>query len=90
MDMDTTAVVPRLTAAQNAARRQAEADRWRMETDGPHPVFAALTAEAIAIVGEYGIVPNTRQARALAWIANDAELETLADVVELIVSGRSK
>ena len=46
-----------------------------------------FAAEAHAIIGEHGIEMTTSQRRTIAWIAND-DMDTLADVVELIVSGR--
>jgi hypothetical protein len=84
---ENTPARDRLRATQERARRQADRDRWRWDKDGPHPVFAALAAEAHAIIGEHGIEMTTSQRRTIAWIAND-DMDTLADVVELIVSGR--
>jgi hypothetical protein len=85
--METSAVATRLAAVHDAAHQHATVNRWRREKDGDHPVFQAVTDEALAILSEFGITPTAEQTSTLAWIAR-GELHTLVHVVEMIVSGR--
>lgn len=88
--MNVTDIVTRLQTVTDAARYKADRAGWHWQGDETHPVFQALTDETVSILAEYGVTPTPRQTRVLARIADDSELETLADIVELIVSGRSK
>lgn len=87
--MNAEQVLERLRSVQERARRQADRDGWRPwpSGHGPHPSFAALHADALAILAEHGVTATERQSRTLAWLSRD-EVETLADVVALIVVGR--
>lgn len=75
----------RLEAAQVAARHQAARDGWRPDRgNGPHPVFAALASEALAILSDHSIPVTYSQVRTLANLAHDG-VDPLADIVELVV-----
>jgi hypothetical protein len=77
-----------LRVVQDIARRVADRQGWRWDKDGEHPVFAALAAEALSILAWNNVYPTQRQRRTIESIAR-GELETLVDVIELILSGRS-
>lgn len=84
----TGVVLQRLDAARQAACRAAERAGWRWDRDGRHPSFAAVRDEVLVILSEIGIEPTRCQLRMLDWLSGD-ELETVVDVVELILAGRA-
>lgn len=86
-ELERSPVYQRLNLVVREARRVADFARWRWEKDGPHPCFKAVHDEVVVILREVGIEPSARQLRTLAWLC-DGEIESVVDVVELILAGR--
>ncbi|MGE3449392.1 MAG: hypothetical protein AB7H92_17640 [Microbacteriaceae bacterium] len=54
---------------------------------GAEVVDAALLAEAVRCLAEFGVVPSASQRHTLAWLCRDGA-DAIADVVELVAAGR--